>query len=622
MEKLKNNKGISLASVLVTVILMIIILSSIIYSNNRTDEIKKSMLINSDIEELTKKVEIYYLEKGTLPIEEVDTSIFNYKTQKNGKDVIYYKLQVSLLKNIMLNNKESITSEYSLTENDQWYVMNKQTHTIYFVKYTNSKVKLNEGSYSNKYENIITAAESLGVFNTNSIYIEESVGETTISPGVDTLVEEPTGLGTNTQLTGDGEKPDEQSGTGNVYNGVFDYVGYETTNGDKWTPGNTSPNLVVHYDGEYNTLSGSSLSHDNTTFTWSDLSGHGNNGSIVEGGWTHSFGLVDAKARSSEKNGKTWAEYEYNSTKSAMNNNPSTRSNAKNRTWNVNNLYLGYRKVNDTDINSYVVKQNPVDLPSGNADYTMEIVFYYDGSSKKAGLLGIGVYNNVITGEVIGNLGNFFTTIYNGVKIDYIINNIFQEKYGYRPYNQMSSNGAVNVAVNNTSDGEKTINYVRIGQTQYDYYNNISARYKSNAIRVSDAGKGIMSYYWDNDTVIENVLSEGVHTVTVLYGKEDDETNKQTKIYVDGALKATSTKAPNTIIREISVGATNIQTHTDLSKNGDYNKKDNGIIQFSFKYKEFLNSNVYSVRIYNKALSQNEVKQNYIIDNIRFGSGR
>ena len=71
---------------------LIIILSSIIYSNSRTDEIKKAMYINSDIEELTKKVEMYYLEKETLPLEEEDSE-FNYSGSNNiNGHVSYSKL--------------------------------------------------------------------------------------------------------------------------------------------------------------------------------------------------------------------------------------------------------------------------------------------------------------------------------------------------------------------------------------------------------------------------------------------------------------------------------------------------------------------------------------------------
>ena len=131
MKNLKDAKGISLASVLVTVIVVIIVLTSIVYSNNRTKEIQQAMLLNSDIEQLSKKVEIYYLEKQTLPIDETDKYVYRDDTFNHGindpEDPKYYRIQLSLLDNLNLNNKEIIDADASgtLTDEDiQWYVIN------------------------------------------------------------------------------------------------------------------------------------------------------------------------------------------------------------------------------------------------------------------------------------------------------------------------------------------------------------------------------------------------------------------------------------------------------------------------------------------------------------------
>ena len=44
-------------------------------------------------------------------------------------------------------------------------------------------------------------------------------------------------------------------------------------------------------------------------------------------------------------------------------------------------------------------------------------------------------------------------------------------------------------------------------------------------------------------------------------------------------------------------------------------------VDVTFQYKEFLNNEVYSVRVYNRALTNAEITYNYITDYHRFGSG-
>ena len=61
--KINSNKGMSLSTIVISIILMIIILSTIILSVKQTSEVKAEMQLNNDIEELTRRVKLYYLEK-------------------------------------------------------------------------------------------------------------------------------------------------------------------------------------------------------------------------------------------------------------------------------------------------------------------------------------------------------------------------------------------------------------------------------------------------------------------------------------------------------------------------------------------------------------------------------
>lgn len=238
---LKNNKGITLISVVITVIMMITILSSIIYSNNNSNELKEEMLLNSDIEQLNKKVQLYYLKNKTLPIDE---SVYLDNEEDGLK---YYKLKTSLLENLNLKNLEKIEDEETFTNNDQWYVINKETHLIYFVKYIDGEIKFQEGKYSEKYLDVVKNA-----------YINEiDFGATTdIDIGII-----------------------ENENKVNIIEGkeYSAYIGWNKS-------GTRAKNLVLQYDGQYNAIGddGKPIA-DTTATTWADLTNNGNNGKLVNG---------------------------------------------------------------------------------------------------------------------------------------------------------------------------------------------------------------------------------------------------------------------------------------------------------------------------------------------------
>lgn len=385
MEKLKNNKGISLASVLITVVLMIIILSSIIYSNSRTNEIKEAMLINSDIEELTKKVEMYYLEKGTLPL--LEDANYNYNTTtERGTNVIYYKLQISLLDNLNLNNKENIQTNNLLTENDQWYVINKQTHTIYFVKYINGEKNLQTAAYSNQYSNIINQAETKGVFNTTGI--GSSVNNTIeLTLVTDSTSDVSGGLDVrdNGNSTGDKITPEETSGSGKANYTYANYVGWDET-------GTTATNLVLQYDGEYN-AGKTGTYHNTSATTWTDLTGNGNTGYFGQGTSQYTVALSNVY----EVYGYT--DFKYGTASKTDNR---ENSGSLSYSWNNKNIKLSS--------NSYIFNTALKNIPNGSANYTIEIVLYYDGNTTERGFLGYGIYNIVSWPSSISSLTNVTNT--------------------------------------------------------------------------------------------------------------------------------------------------------------------------------------------------------------------
>lgn len=181
---------------------------------------------------------------------------------------------------------------------------------------------------------------------------------------------------------------------------------------------------------------------------------------------------------------------------------------------------------------------------------------------------------------------------------------------------------------------------------------------KSNAIRLNNNGNGILTYYWGGTTENYDVdtgdigLTDGTHTVSVI------NSGTKTLIYLDGELKKeiTERKKSNVEIREITVGATKMLTkatyydstantipvqitgteswtylnglesnyRTELGETaridiyGAYAGKEEHF-DLNFEYEEFFNDEIYSVRVYNKALNEDEIGKNFAKDKYRFG---
>lgn len=164
---IKSSKGMSLSTIIVSIILMIIILSSIILSVNKTSETKDAMQLNNDIEELTRKVNLYYSQNGTIPIDESNVLYEEVAyIDENGFDVKanYYRLLISTFDNLSLTNKEKNITKDGKEILSKCYVINKETHLIYYLEYIkteNGKLiyKPIEYKYLEGYDNFVKEAK-------------------------------------------------------------------------------------------------------------------------------------------------------------------------------------------------------------------------------------------------------------------------------------------------------------------------------------------------------------------------------------------------------------------------------------------------------------------------------
>ena len=124
---IKSNKGMSISTLVISIILMIIILSSIVLSVNKTSEAKEAMQLNNDIEELTRRVKLYYMQNGTLPIDERYSEYIVF--EESDLEEEFYLLNISAFDNLNLKNKEDITIHDDGSINvRKGYLIIKETH--------------------------------------------------------------------------------------------------------------------------------------------------------------------------------------------------------------------------------------------------------------------------------------------------------------------------------------------------------------------------------------------------------------------------------------------------------------------------------------------------------------
>ena len=125
---IRNNKGITLMTEVIAVLLLVIIISIISYSAKSSLQIRNLNNMYADIISIQDKVSTYYLKYGSVPIgEEVSENIIEQISDEiNPNDSgYYYKVNMSELQNITLNNRQT---------DDEYYFINSQTLTVYYSK--------------------------------------------------------------------------------------------------------------------------------------------------------------------------------------------------------------------------------------------------------------------------------------------------------------------------------------------------------------------------------------------------------------------------------------------------------------------------------------------------------
>ena len=133
MINLKNNRGVTLIVLSVTVFIIGIVLTIITFSSRNSIKIRDLNNMYADIKVLDDKISIYYLDYNALPIGEkisneqlnniINEASKNPNNYKDGNLVDFYIIDTTKLQNTTLNNSNS--GEYAI---------NEQSHSVYYLK--------------------------------------------------------------------------------------------------------------------------------------------------------------------------------------------------------------------------------------------------------------------------------------------------------------------------------------------------------------------------------------------------------------------------------------------------------------------------------------------------------
>ena len=185
---LRNRRGVTMISLVVTVVVMIIVTTSIIYRTKSQVNLQKYDALQNDITAINNAVEEYYLKYGDIPViceyvqarENLETIISNNYNKNGIKDTIeldsndsgpYYVLNLGMLDNLTLNFGEDykIINENSqnVTQYEDVYIINKASHRVYYPKCVESNDKLYYTDNIAQY--LINTVEDKDVEGTTSI---------------------------------------------------------------------------------------------------------------------------------------------------------------------------------------------------------------------------------------------------------------------------------------------------------------------------------------------------------------------------------------------------------------------------------------------------------------------
>lgn len=127
MIKIKSEKGITLVTLVITIVILLIISGTAIYNMNSSNGAAKHNNLIADLRLLNDKVLVYYNKYGEIPITNKSIKI----PDKNNEQ--YYELDLSKLEEVTLNYGIEYGKVDNLELTSDIYVINSKLN-IYYLK--------------------------------------------------------------------------------------------------------------------------------------------------------------------------------------------------------------------------------------------------------------------------------------------------------------------------------------------------------------------------------------------------------------------------------------------------------------------------------------------------------
>ena len=135
---MRNQRGVTLISLLIIIVILFILSSTTVYTSIDRMKINNLNKMYNDIEVLEDKISSYFLKFGGIPILKIDGNnvpythtTISFNTNIND-DENYYIIDLEVIGDITLNYGEE--GYKNPNQSEDVYIINGNTHTIYYVK--------------------------------------------------------------------------------------------------------------------------------------------------------------------------------------------------------------------------------------------------------------------------------------------------------------------------------------------------------------------------------------------------------------------------------------------------------------------------------------------------------
>ena len=153
-DMLKKNKGVSLVSLSIAVIIIIAITGMIIYKSHDSIEIKNLTNMYNDISNLRDKITEYYAQYGAIPATQKYTNTSHLDSLKGANDGNdFYVIDLNMIDGLTLNYGQDyeeikgLTDQSTIDAYDDVYIINYNSHNIFYVRGINYKVNDQNKTY-------------------------------------------------------------------------------------------------------------------------------------------------------------------------------------------------------------------------------------------------------------------------------------------------------------------------------------------------------------------------------------------------------------------------------------------------------------------------------------------